>query len=89
MGDEKGLYLLIGVNGLKLWRLDYRIDGKRKTLALGRAPYGPIALAREKRDNACKLSAQDIDPGEQRKQDKQERRTAQQNTFEAVAHENG
>ena len=31
--DGRGLYLL--VNGVgKYWRLDYRSDGKRKTLAL-------------------------------------------------------
>ena len=27
--DEKGLYLLVTVNGGKWWRFDYRFDGKR------------------------------------------------------------
>lgn len=33
--DGGGLYLLLKVNGAKYWRLDYRYEGKRKTLALG------------------------------------------------------
>ena len=35
VSDEKGLYLFVTPAGGKLWRLDYRFDGKRKTLALG------------------------------------------------------
>ena len=30
MTDEKGLYLLITATGSKLWRLKYRIGGKKK-----------------------------------------------------------
>ena len=37
MADEKGLYLLVNAAG-KYWRLNYRHDGKRKTLALGVYP---------------------------------------------------
>ncbi|MDD1638659.1 MAG: Arm DNA-binding domain-containing protein, partial [Methylococcaceae bacterium] len=36
--DEKGMYLLVNPNGSKYFRLDYRFDGKRKTLALGVYP---------------------------------------------------
>ncbi len=32
--DEKGLYLLVAKSGGKWWRLDYRFNGKRKTLSL-------------------------------------------------------
>ncbi|AAU93055.1 MULTISPECIES: Arm DNA-binding domain-containing protein [Methylococcus] len=35
LSDEKGLYLIVTVKGGKWWRLDYRHDGKRKTLSLG------------------------------------------------------
>lgn len=85
LADEKGMYLLIQASGTKLWRMDYRFDKKRKTLALGTYPDTGLALAREKRDAARKLLAQDIDPGAQRKQDKHERKVSQENTFEAVA----
>ena len=33
--NDGGLYLLIKPNGAKWWRLDYSIEGKRKTLSLG------------------------------------------------------
>lgn len=33
--DGFGLYLIVTTHNGKLWRLDYRFDGKRKTLALG------------------------------------------------------
>ncbi len=42
LADEKGLYLLIQPSGGKLWRLDYRFDSKRKTLALGSYPDVPL-----------------------------------------------
>lgn len=85
LADEKGMYLLIQLSGAKLWRMDYRFDTKRKTLALGTYPETSLAQAREKRDEARKLLAQEIDPSAQRKQDKAERRDAQANTFEAIA----
>ena len=39
--DGGGLFLLVTVNGSKLWRLSYRFDGKQKTMALG--AYAPDA----------------------------------------------
>ena len=30
--DERGLYLLVQSSGIKLWRFNYRFDGKQKTL---------------------------------------------------------
>ena len=84
LADEKGMYLLIQSSGAKLWRMDYRFDTKRKTLALGTYPETSLAQDREKRDEARKLLAQDIDPSAQRKQEKVERRDAQANTFEAI-----
>ena len=36
--DEKGMYLFVHCNGGKYFRLDYRFDGKRKTLAPGVYP---------------------------------------------------
>ena len=60
--------------GDKLWRCDYRHDGKRKTLA----------DARQQRDEARRLLAQGIKPGEYRKltRDMQPREA---DSFEAVA----
>ena len=52
LADEKGLYLLVKVNGSKYWRLKYRYSGKEKLLALG--VYSDVSLkdARLRRDSA-------------------------------------
>jgi integrase len=83
LADERGLYLLVTPTGGKLWRFDYRFEGKRKTLAFGGYPDVSLADAREKRDEARKLLAQEIDPSAKRKAEK----TASADTFEAVTRE--
>ena len=35
LADERGMYLYVYPAGGKLRRMDYRFDGKRKTLAIG------------------------------------------------------
>ncbi|MDE2423556.1 MAG: integrase arm-type DNA-binding domain-containing protein [Betaproteobacteria bacterium] len=86
LSDEKGLYLLISKAG-RYWRFDYRFEGKRKTLALGVYPDTTLANARDKRDEARKLLANSIDPGEQRKAIKASRQEKITNSFEVVARE--
>ena len=39
--DGGGRYLFIEPDGKQYWRLDYRHDGKRRTLALGVYPASP------------------------------------------------
>ena len=85
LSDERGLYLLIQPSGGKLWRLDYRFDGKRKTLALGAYPDVSLAAARKLRETAREQLAAGQDPGTTRKQAKQAARVAAANSFEAVA----
>jgi integrase len=84
--DEKGMYLLVNKTG-KYWRLDYRFNDKRKTLALGVYPEIGLKLAREKRDEARRLLAEGIDPGELRKVTKATSKLSAANSFEAVAQE--
>ena len=67
MADGGGMYLEVTPGGSKYWRLKYRFNGKEKKLALGVYPDVPLALARERREAARKLLAQDIDPGENKK----------------------
>ncbi|HWG09873.1 MAG TPA: integrase arm-type DNA-binding domain-containing protein [Rhodanobacteraceae bacterium] len=83
--DGFGLLLLVKPEGGKLWRFDYRRPGtgKRNTLSLGTYPDVSLKRAREKRDDARKLLADGIDPGEKRKAEAQ----APADTFEAVARE--
>ncbi len=84
--DEKGMHLLVNKTG-KYWRLDYRFLGKRKTLALGVYPDTSLKQAREKRDEARRLIAEDIDPGEHRKVTKATSKLNAANSFEAVSQE--
>ena len=85
--DEKGLYLFVSLSGGKLWRFNYRFENKQKTLALGAYPDVPLVRAREKRDDARRLLADNIDPSEHRKIHKAMRAEAVANTFEAIARE--
>ena len=62
LGDGGGLYLLIMPNGSKYFRLDYRLDGKRLTLALGVYPEISLEAARERRDIAKKQIKDGINP---------------------------
>lgn len=87
LADERGLYLLVTAAGGRLWRIDYRFEGKRKTLTFGAYPDVRLADARERRDEARKLLASGIDPAEYRKATKAQRASASANTFEAVARE--
>ena len=82
--DGGGMYLLVKAGG-KYWRMDYAYAGKRKTLALGIYPDVTLADARERRTEARKLLAKDIDPGAVKRQEKQAKADAAANTFESVA----
>ena len=87
LSDEKGLYLLVTHSGGKWWRLDYRFSGKRKTLSMGVYPDVGLKEARGRRDEARKLLADGIDPGEHRKVRKAAKLERTSNSFEAVARE--
>lgn len=83
LSDERGLFLLVNPNGSKLWRLKYRIDGREKLLALGAYPDVPLRKARDRRDEARKLLADGIDPGTERKREREAATGA--DTFGALA----
>ena len=83
--DGNGLYLHITPAGGKLWKLDYAIDGKRKTLSIGKYPHLSLVEAREAAENARKMKAQGIDPSQAKQQAKAERQAALLNTFEHIA----
>lgn len=64
--DGSGIHLLVHPNGSKYWRLQYRFGGKQKMLALGVYPDVSLADARARRDEARKLLANSIDPGDKK-----------------------
>lgn len=84
--DEKGLYLQVMPTGGKLWRMNYRHDGKQKTVSFGAYPDVSLAQAREKRDEVRKKLADGIDPMAERAARKAAR-LADAEMFEVVARE--
>ncbi len=100
LSDGAGLYLLLFVKGGSHgWRLDYTINGRRKTLSLGTYPDTGLSLARQKAEAARKLVREGLDPSDERKtirveslRLRQEKERAAhglppQGSFEAVARE--
>jgi integrase len=85
--DGGGLYLEVAPSGGKWWRLKYRFDGKEKRLSLGVYPDVSLKDARQRRDDARKLLANDTDPGENRKAVKAAKSERAANSFEVVARE--
>lgn len=85
LADERGMFLLVNPTGSRWWRFKYRRPGTRKEnlLSLGTYPDVSLKRAREKRDEARRLLADGIDPGDKRKAED----LAAANTFEAVARE--
>jgi integrase len=78
---------LITPTGGKLWRLDYRIGDKRKTMALGQYPAVTLADARDRREDARKLLANGQDPAVVKKAVQEAAAVAAASTFEAMADE--
>ena len=85
--DGNGMYLLVHKNGSKYWRMDYRFEGKRKTLALGVWPETTLTKAREMRDQARILIQDKIDPMEQKKKLDRIRSEDHQRTFALLTEE--
>ena len=83
----KGLYLEVMPSGSKYWHLKFRFIGKEKRLALGVYPEVSLKDAREKRDVARKLLANNIDPSQAKKEEKRQTILRSENSFEIIAQE--
>ena len=86
--DTDGLFMQVTPAGGKWWRFKYRFEGKEKLLSLGTYPEVSLKQARDKRDDARKLIANDqIDPSDNRQKIKAEKKLSSANSFELVARE--
>ena len=85
--DGEGLYLFVSPTGGKLWRMDYRFDGKRKTLSIGAYPTVSLADARARRQAAKVQLVQGIDPCAHKKAVKTASRAESESSYEVVARE--
>lgn len=83
--DGGGLFIYVSTTGSKLWRMAYRFNMKSKLLSFGEYPLVSLKEAREQRDEAKKLLAKDIDPGQHKKELQAARIAEEADTFRAVA----
>lgn len=74
--DGGNLYLQITPNGTKSWLLRYMRDGKARKMGLGPFPLVTLAMAREKAIDARRKLLDDIDPIDQRREQRLARRAA-------------
>lgn len=85
--DGNGLYLEVTKKGAKLWRMAYRYAGKQKTLYIGNYPAITLADARMRRDAAKRKLANDVDPSDDVRKAKIQKKLKAENTFGAIAGE--
>ena len=87
LSDGQGMYLLVHKNRSKYWRLDYRLEGKRKTLAIGVWPEIPLTRARELREEARDLILRGIDPLKNKRDQQRKRAASEKRTFSILCNE--
>ncbi len=85
--DGEGLYLYVLPSGGKSWRIDYRFDGKYKTLTLGLYPTLKLAQARIELTTIKQKIKEGIDPLAEKKVIVESKQIQLHNTFEVVARE--
>ncbi len=76
LADGGGMYLLVRPDGARYWRMDYRFEGKRRTLALGVHPQVSLDEARARRDAARAQLSAGRDPVAEKKAARAGRRPA-------------
>ena len=82
VADRDGLYVVVTPRGTISFRMDYRLNGRRETLTIGR--YGTkdgisLLMARERCTEARKVIAQGISPAQEKQREKS--RLAEAQTF--------
>jgi len=85
MIDGNGLYLLVTPTNSKLWRMDYRHGGKRKTWAVGAFPKVKLADAREQCEDARRDLKKGIEPARAKRSHKAEEDAEPGPTFTDLA----
>jgi integrase len=72
VADRDGMYAAISPSGAISFRYDYRLNGRRETLTIGRYGFDGISLAaaREKLRNARRLVGEGISPALQKQREK-------------------
>ncbi len=84
IGDFDGLSLMVTAAGKKRWLFRFYWEGQQTKMSFGSYPAVSLKQAREWRDDARKLLAQNINPCEHRKQQRLEAEDEAKHTFQAV-----
>lgn len=83
VSDRDGLYALVSTAGAVTFKYDYRLNGRRESITLGR--YGlaglSLARAREKCLEARRAIADGLSPAQEKQRDK--RRLQEAKSFDA------
>lgn len=87
LADAEGLYLFVTPDGRRYWRMNFRFEGKQRTLSFGVFPDVGLAGARAKRDAARRIIASGQDPAAVKKRDAMQARMEASSAFKAVAEE--
>ncbi len=85
VADRDGMYVSVSKTGTKTFRYDYRINGRRETLTIGRyGKYGiTLAAAREKLIDAKRMIEEGVSPAKEKKRAKT--RSKAEGTFGELA----
>lgn len=83
LSDRDGLYLYVAPSGARTWRFDYRLDGARETLTIGRYPEFGLGDARDELSKARKMVAKGQSPAKAKQERKADAKVARRNTLRA------
>lgn len=90
--DARGLFLYVAPSGTKTWRYRFSISGTESTFVLGEYPVLSLESARLKLAEARELVKSGINPGEERRRQKQAvqqlkeaEKIKEKNSFESVS----
>lgn len=85
--DGEGLYLLVKPNGSKLWRYNYSFENNKYVYSIGKYPEISLERARILHQDAIRLKAGGINPVDQKRKAKLEKKLAAVSTFKTIAKE--
>ena len=84
VSDFEGLFVLVKVNGSKLWQFKYRLFGKERLLSIGVYPDVSLAQARKAKEEARAKVAAGIDPSEAKQTERRMKQEEAAQTFALI-----
>lgn len=85
--DAERLYIKVRPTGKKIWRFKFVLHGKEGTISFGEYPAVSLQDARKLKDDAKAKLAKGLNPVEEKKKDRMEKKLAANNTFKSIAKE--